>query len=911
MPAHERAELERHAIARRELQIRDAALDLRGCARAVFAKALRVERREAHEGAARACGDLVGRIVRARRIPPRRTRRTARSVASRRDQRAWPASERCFARDSSRRSCSLRNSTQRSNGTEDDDRSDWARVADVSWRTTLLPAACSGMTSADDSARRPELSADQSHSAPLAHARSWAGSARIEQPLVRARRPSASGRLFSDLDLSEAKKSQFTSLQDCFTRELKDGARPIDDDPATLVSPCDAIVGACGTVDQGTVLQAKGFPYAADRSARRCRARAAYTKAAHTSRCESRRRCITASTRRTICEVEHVTYISGDTWNVYPIALKRVETPVLPERARHPALPADAFRHAHHCSCPWPRYSSPASDCTSPMCCCTSNIAGPNEIPCDARYAQGPGNGLVPARLDHHRVRPGGNVAARTACAKASGSGWGSRCSADTMIVPVSPGPRLHPWQRRTTNYSSVGLPRTQARRSDPTHLPASCAASAACRHGATESGLGQRIHSFLSVTVADSSALRAGLQAGMPPAFEDAARLTTRSTRSVTHVFEFGIQGPRESVQPCWPWRSHPPPWPRSSIRRAARTRPSTRCVTGTRSPSMRPVSITFPGCPAAARAPSNWAPAARRARWPSCTLRCSMRSMRSPATFRSYTGMARETRPASLDAAIATAARDTLVQLFREQAGAIQHPLQRGNSAYPSIPGTAEESWHRHRQPRRDAHSRHAHQRRFADTGAARRHRMDHQQPPGRWRQDPISQIPLALGAQWNNVRPFVMTSASQFRLPPPPALNSAAYTTAFNEVKRLGGDGINTPTERSQDQTNIGIYWAYDGVPTLCAPPRLYNQIATEISKNDHERHRSRAAVRARQHGHGRRRYRRLGVEVLLRLLASRRRHSRSRTRAPVPRARATAIPRRLVTRLLRRSARRLPT
>jgi hypothetical protein len=102
-----------------------------------------------------------------------------------------------------------------------------------------------------------------------------------------------------------------------------------------------------------------------------------------------------------------------------------------------------------------------------------------------------------------------------------------------------------------------------------------------------------------------------------------------------------------------------------------------------------------------------------------------------------------------------------------------------------------------------------------------------------PGKWRQDPVSQIPLALGAHWYQVQPFVMNSAEQFRVPPPPALNSRAYTTAFNEVKRLGGDGIVTPTERTEEQTEIGIYWAYDGTPSLCAPPRLYNQIAVQIA------------------------------------------------------------------------------
>ena len=104
-----------------------------------------------------------------------------------------------------------------------------------------------------------------------------------------------------------------------------------------------------------------------------------------------------------------------------------------------------------------------------------------------------------------------------------------------------------------------------------------------------------------------------------------------------------------------------------------------------------------------------------------------------------------------------------------------------------------------------------------------------------PGRWRQDPISQIPLALGAKWGDVRPFVLTSGRQFRAPVPPAISSRTYATAFNEVKRLGGDGEpgGTPTERTDEQSFIGIFWAYDGTPSLCAPPRLYNQIAVTIA------------------------------------------------------------------------------
>ena len=61
----------------------------------------------------------------------------------------------------------------------------------------------------------------------------------------------------------------------------------------------------------------------------------------------------------------------------------------------------------------------------------------------------------------------------------------------------------------------------------------------------------------------------------------------------------------------------------------------------------------------------------------------------------------------------------------------------------------------------------------------------------------------------------------------------MSSAAYATAFNEVKALGGDGVITTTQRTDEQTFIGLFWAYDGTPSLCAPPRLYNQITVQIA------------------------------------------------------------------------------
>jgi hypothetical protein len=68
----------------------------------------------------------------------------------------------------------------------------------------------------------------------------------------------------------------------------------------------------------------------------------------------------------------------------------------------------------------------------------------------------------------------------------------------------------------------------------------------------------------------------------------------------------------------------------------------------------------------------------------------------------------------------------------------------------------------------------------------------------------------------------------------------MGSAEYTAAYNEVKALGGDNIITPTSRTPEQTIIGLFWAYDGTPSLCAPPRLYNQITMRIAeiRNTHD-------------------------------------------------------------------------
>ena len=146
---------------------------------------------------------------------------------------------------------------------------------------------------------------------------------RIEHPLIRDLSIGV-WRLFSDLDLREAKTTHFLSMHDCFTRELKEGARPIDSRPDILVSPCDAIVGACGTISGTELYQAKGFPYTLEELL----CDPALVDAHRDGRYVTLR--LTSSMYHRFhaphdCRIREVVYLSGDTWNVNPIALRRIE----------------------------------------------------------------------------------------------------------------------------------------------------------------------------------------------------------------------------------------------------------------------------------------------------------------------------------------------------------------------------------------------------------------------------------------------------------------------------------------------------------------------------------------------------------------------------------------------------------
>ncbi len=128
----------------------------------------------------------------------------------------------------------------------------------------------------------------------------------------------------ADLRLDESSASNFRSLNECFIRPIKPQLRPIDFGEDKLTSPCDGIVVSCGVVADGQLFQAKGMPYYisdlmpnADLADRyegstfvTIRLKPGFYHRFHAPIAGS---------------IDRVEYMYGDTWNVNPIALKRIQ----------------------------------------------------------------------------------------------------------------------------------------------------------------------------------------------------------------------------------------------------------------------------------------------------------------------------------------------------------------------------------------------------------------------------------------------------------------------------------------------------------------------------------------------------------------------------------------------------------
>jgi len=90
------------------------------------------------------------------------------------------------------------------------------------------------------------------------------------------------------------------------------------------------------------------------------------------------------------------------------------------------------------------------------------------------------------------------------------------------------------------------------------------------------------------------------------------------------------------------------------------------------------------------------------------------------------------------------------------------------------------------------------------------------------GYWRPTPPLNASGA-GSQLATMTPWVLARASQFRLPPPYALNSAQYAADLNETKTMGAL---SGSPRTADQSELALFWQSN-------TPLTWNRVAAQIS------------------------------------------------------------------------------
>jgi hypothetical protein len=155
---------------------------------------------------------------------------------------------------------------------------------------------------------------------------------------------------------------------------------------------------------------------------------------------------------------------------------------------------------------------------------------------------------------------------------------------------------------------------------------------------------------------------------------------------------------------------------------------------------------------------------------------------------------------RHASLAAAADTAAHDTLLKLYPSQRPSI-------DQEYALLLGRVRAGQHKSEGVRvGELAARRILARRANDGSTAPLISLQPGSNPGDYQLTPPAFARPAF-TQWRFVKPFALRRADQFRPPPPPALTSAKYAAAINEVKALGAAQGST---RTPDQTQIGMFW-----------------------------------------------------------------------------------------------------
>jgi len=97
------------------------------------------------------------------------------------------------------------------------------------------------------------------------------------------------------------------------------------------------------------------------------------------------------------------------------------------------------------------------------------------------------------------------------------------------------------------------------------------------------------------------------------------------------------------------------------------------------------------------------------------------------------------------------------------------------------------------------------------------------------GYFQADPLHPDVPVWGPGWGEVETFAISSADDFAPETTPALTSEEYAESYNEVKELGSVDS---TVRTAEQTEIGIFWAYDSVG-LGTPLALYSDVLETIA------------------------------------------------------------------------------
>jgi hypothetical protein len=164
------------------------------------------------------------------------------------------------------------------------------------------------------------------------------------------------------------------------------------------------------------------------------------------------------------------------------------------------------------------------------------------------------------------------------------------------------------------------------------------------------------------------------------------------------------------------------------------------------------------------------------------------------------------------SADAAVAAAYRSALIALVPAQAAMIEGAYQKSIGAIADRPAKSAgiaigESAAAEVIKRK------------ADDGASTAESYRPVTSPGVYVPTAIPAVP-----QWTQRKPWLMTSAAQFRPGPPPALNSATWARDYNEVKAMGAKKNST---RTSEQTDIARFWE----ATL---PSIYHGVVRSVAE-----------------------------------------------------------------------------